>query len=120
MLKISIFSYICVTLVAIGCGIILGYDIGLNKNTTKKKNNNIDCLNVGDVIELETEDPFRENIQVVILDKKINNKTHEMWCEYSFLDNGKYNENSLRYSDKEDSFLRTWKKIDIMPAVMHI
>ena len=120
MIKLSIFSYICLTLLAIGCGIILGYDIGLNKNTAKKKNSNIDCLNVGDVLELETENPFKENIQVVILDKKINSKTHEMWCEYSFLTNGIYNANSLRYSDMEDCFLRTWKKVDIMPEVMNL
>ena len=42
-----------------------------------------------------------------------------MWCEYSFLDNGKYNEKANHYSDKEDSFLRTWKKIDIIIIIYY-
>ena len=73
-------------------------------------------LVVGDILELQTDNPFKEVIQIVIVDKKQSKTTGETWCRYSYLNKGKLSEIPVFHEDTESRMVRMWKKVGFIDS----
>ena len=108
---------LCILVFLLGMGIMGLIMTSVRTREERKRNRHEHAvLDAGDILELQTDNPFIEVIQIVIVDKKQSETTGETWCKYVYLDKGKLPETPVFHADVESKMTRMWKKVGFIDS----